>query len=101
MQEPGSVSKMFNRIFEMKIITQLSYMSGTAAIEKCHAMIRSDHVSEDTNLHEENTCSIRGTKISKNPTSLLAFHIIFQLIPIKQKEYSCTMVPIDGNTSLK
>ena len=83
----------------MKIITQLSYMSGTGAIEKCHAMIRSDHVSEDTNLHEEN--SIRGTKISKNPTSLLAFHIIFQLIPIKQKEYSCTMVPIDGNTSLK
>ena len=74
-------------------------MSGTAAIEKCHAMIRSDHVSEDTNLHEENRS--RGTKISKNPTSLLVFHIIFQLIPIKQKEYSCTMVPIDGNTSLK
>ena len=52
-------------------------MSGTAAIEKCHAMIRSDHVSEDTNLHEENTCSIRGTKISKNPTSLLAFHTYY------------------------
>ena len=75
MQEPGSVSKMFNHIFEMKVITQLSYMSGTAAIEKCHAMIRSDHVSEDTNLHEGNRS--RGTKISKNPTSLLAFHTYY------------------------